>query len=334
MSVARPPDVGGLLNAFVAELGRETKLLQQIVSLRTRKTDTGSRARMTPLLGDIDAALKRLDANVQVLREYHYARAAVVSADSIRAERHAQASRARIAAIRSQLPKELLSSLLQKETLPAADDAPVPANRPPLALVSNHRRGNASVPAQHDSALLRALAAGCDGESGGGRTGTPRENKPAHTTAGGVSQRAKKSDDEGRCASRSNSSDSAMATIRSITQADLDCAPSYVRGRLTVERSRSVVTALNKVISSKYEFLSRNAKTLSSDDVTLRQDMQAVEEDCSEISGRLFFTDADCKHYDVRFDAITKSVVNMLRHISVLKEVRGKNKIRVFIVVT
>lgn len=333
MNLGRGPDVGALLNAFVEELGRETRLLQQVVTLRTRKTDTDSRERIAPLLADVDAAVTRLEANVEVLRKYHRTRAAAVSADSAQTERHAKATRARIAAIRNQLPEELLLSLHQIETQQAVHSAPILDDRPPLAVVTSDHGGNISVSTKQNNGLRRALAAGCGSETGGIRKGNLRASAPLDAKKGGENKRGQNPDENGGL-SRGEEAEVASSTIRCITQEDLDSAPSYVRGRLTVERSRGVVTALNKVLCAKYEFLAQNPKTLSADDVTRRQDMQEVDADCHEIAGRPFFTDADCKHYGVRFDAITKSVVNMLRHVSVLKEVRGKNKIRVFIVAT
>lgn len=334
MDVGQGPDVGALLNVFVAELGRETRLLQQVVTLRTRASDSESRARMAPLFNEVDAVVSRLEANVEILRKYHSIRAAAVAADTAQAELHAQATDARIAAIRAQLPDELLHALRRKETEPEVSN--IEEERPPLANVeSNDSQCNIPVSNQGNPGSRKAPAAG----SGGGRerketsqVRKPPSGKPGKSAAAPASQRETQS--EGICDERSQGgSDDDAFSIKNITQQDLSNAPSYVRGRLTVERSRSVVTALNKVLMAKYEFLGQDARNLSSDDVTRRQDMQAVEADCIEIAGRPFFTDADCKHEGVRFDAITKSVVNMLRHVSILKEVRGKNKVRVFIVV-
>jgi hypothetical protein len=330
-------DVGTLLNNFVAELGRETRLLQQVVTLRTRATDHDSRTRITPLVNEVDAAVSRLEAKVEILRSYAKVRAAAIAEDTRKAEAHLQATRARISAIRQHLPDELLHVLRRKEADASAKT--LAESRPPLAPVLNDAEQNISAPTPQgtSSTFQRALTTGRDKTAAAATMGRLEADTRRNENLSAVAPRPRNEHRPGyrqnEATAEETQTDSGELSVRDVTQEELSNAPSYVRGRLTVERTHTVVTALNNVLQKKYEFLTQDIRNLSSDEVTRRHEIQAVEAECGEIAGRSFFTDADCKLEGVRFDSITKSVVNLLRHVSILKEVRGKNKVRVFIVV-
>jgi hypothetical protein len=340
MALSGPPDVGALLNDFVAELGRETRLLQQVVTLKTRADDHDARARMAPLFAEVDAAVSRLEANVEALRAFHTVRAAKIAADAARVDAHARVTEARIAAIREHLPDELLHALRRKE---AAVSEPLSATAPAGATnggaAADGAAGTGGVRAapkpasEANAALKRALAAGSDAS----RAPRTQENRPPSNTAAPASSvgRAGKwwnaLDDRGDSGADFDVGE--LPHIPNVTHEEMSIAPSYVKGRLTVGRAAPVVAALNKVLRSKYAFLAQPIRTLTSDEVTRRHDIQAVEAECGEIEGRPFFTDVDCREGDVRFDSVTKSVVNLLRHVGALKEIRGRNRVRIFILV-
>lgn len=343
---AANPDVGTLLNTFVAELGRETRLLQQLVTLRSGPADVDARLRMAPMLSEVDAALSRLESSVEALHSVHAARAVTIGTDAARAAHHARTIDARIALIREHLPAELLHSLARKEA-----EAPLPYERgtedaedalyeecagevpvsdgpcsPPREEAQNVPAdvGAANPSVKHSSAMQRAIAAGCESSSTarGAKSRNPMEveNIAPSNAAPPLSS------------SFDRNLDKSLPYVENVTEEELAAAPQYVRGRLTVERVAKVVACLNKVLQSKYALLARPPRTLETDEVTRCQDIRAIEADCTELLGRPFFTDADIKLEEgVSFDSNTKAAINVLRHISTLKEVRGKKKVRIFI---
>lgn len=104
-----------------------------------------------------------------------------------------------------------------------------------------------------------------------------------------------------------------------------------MKGRLTVPKIEVVVASLNGVAKAKYGLLNRPYRELNSEEITTYQDFR--ESECAETKGKLFLTDGEIKGFGkVRMDATAKSVINILRHVGSLKEVRGKNKSRIFII--
>jgi hypothetical protein len=126
--------------------------------------------------------------------------------------------------------------------------------------------------------------------------------------------------------------DAPFPVIRGVMPHELEAAPQYVKGRLTVERVNSVVATLDKVISGKYSLLNRPLRSLSSQDAARWHEITAAESNCPEVEGRPFFTDADIRSEGVAMDSTLKSAINILRHVSILKELRGKNRVRVFVI--
>lgn len=120
--------------------------------------------------------------------------------------------------------------------------------------------------------------------------------------------------------------------IKRVTAAALAECPQYVRGRLTAERVAGVVEKINHFVRLKYELLSRPAKQVKGPDRDRRAAFRANAED-PNVKGQTFVSDAELKAYtDFKMDATTRSTINVLRHLGALKEIRGKNNVRCFIV--
>ncbi|PXF43359.1 Spindle and kinetochore-associated protein 1 [Gracilariopsis chorda] len=119
--------------------------------------------------------------------------------------------------------------------------------------------------------------------------------------------------------------------IRHVSQEELDEAPQYVKGRLNVEKISVVVDKLNEVLDKKYALLNKPFRELSSQEMTKYEDLRDAF--CPEVKGKDFITDNEIKGFGgCRMDATVKSVINILRHVGAMKEVRGKNRSRIFII--
>lgn len=119
--------------------------------------------------------------------------------------------------------------------------------------------------------------------------------------------------------------------IRHVSPEELDEAPQYVKGRLNVEKISVVVDKLNEILDKKYALLSKPFRELSSQEMAKYEDLRDAF--CSEVKGKQFITDNEIKGFGgCRMDATVKSVINILRHVGAMKEVRGKNRARIFII--
>lgn len=119
--------------------------------------------------------------------------------------------------------------------------------------------------------------------------------------------------------------------IREVAQEELDLAPQYVRGRLTVEKITTVVEKLNEILEKKYSLLSKPFRDLNSREISQYETLR--EAFCPEVHGKVFVTDVEIKGFgSYRMDAMVKSVINILRHVCAVKEIRGENRSRIFII--
>lgn len=120
--------------------------------------------------------------------------------------------------------------------------------------------------------------------------------------------------------------------IRRVNDSALKECPQYVKGRLTVERIAVVVDKMNEFIREKYSIasISSNRKLRGAD-----RDRWAIykENETKETEGTTFITDGELRTYSTfKMDATARSTINVLRHLGSIKEVRGKNKARYFII--
>lgn len=122
-----------------------------------------------------------------------------------------------------------------------------------------------------------------------------------------------------------------VPVIKPVTQKELNEAPQYVKGRLTLDKIRHVTDSLNKIATDKYHLMSRPYRELSSTEKNVYQDFR--DNECDETRDKQFLTESEIKGFgNYRLDSTAKSVINMLRHVGALKHVRGKNNSTIFLI--
>jgi Spindle and kinetochore-associated protein 1 len=307
-------DVGSLLNRFVETLGSETRLLQQLVALRIRPENSGARDEMAQLFAAVDASLTRLEGAVNSLSPLRDDDAATDHAHA-RTSAHAQRTAARVAAIQEHLPPDLAQALRVQEALNTEPEPETPTgeNVPPQQHSNQNR-----LPRGEQVKMTQAPSL------------APAQSKKKPSAQ---QQQAKKPKSARVWVEEPVvSANSVVPNIQSVDADDLDAAPQYVKGRLTVERIDAVVATLNKVVQAKYTLLRKPLRSLSSQEATRWHEMTSAEGDCPEVEGRSFFTDADIRAECIAMDSTLKTAINILRHVSILKELRGKNRVRVFVI--
>mmetsp|Transcript_16098 Transcript_16098/g.66327 ORF Transcript_16098/g.66327 Transcript_16098/m.66327 type:complete len:209 (+) Transcript_16098:493-1119(+) len=120
--------------------------------------------------------------------------------------------------------------------------------------------------------------------------------------------------------------------IKYLTATELKSAPQYVVGRLTLEKVNDTVNVLNQLIRDKYELLRRPMRELSTKQLNQVQAYQD-EELSAELGNATFISSNDIKVCsEIRPAATAKSILNLLRHCKRIREVRGANSTRIFIV--
>lgn len=322
-------NVGSLLNTFVGELGRETRLLQQLVALRTRTDDVETRESMAPLFAVVDSALARLEDAVGTLRTYHANHSCETATRAKRVKQHHENIAERISAIQEHLPLKLVQTLAQN--LKEEGEAKSAGNQA-------QKRGGEVVPSQspqeqctqlNEAELLPVKWPNRDEQNFG--NGGSVDTRSANHFSKNMQRRKGPESTKETC---HNFPEAELPNaIQGISKDELESIPQYLKGRLTVERIDATISMLNKVMHAKYIFLSRSLRTLNSQETNRWHDMKSIETECPELEGRPFFTDVDIRTEGYSMDSTMKSVLNVLRHVSLLKEVRGKNKIRIFIIV-
>lgn len=275
---------------------------------------------MYPLLKSVNDRLTHLEQATVTLREYiQRENMELRNVENFRQRVHQLG--VRVDMIEKQMPDELRSSLgLGNTELLDADEMKensseevnVPVSTgPKLTKRSSSKSSSSSVKETAKSSMTR------------------KKSKP------GLKPKAVtrlRSDAQEKPTASAPSSPSANSEwIRVVTREELDAAPQYVKGRLTVEKIGTVVGKLNKIVADKYALLGRPYRELSSSEINTWQELK--ESGCSETEGKEFLTDGEIKGFGkCRMDATAKSVINVLRHVGSLKEVRGKNKARIFII--
>ena len=284
--------------------------------LRTSRGDEKIRDEMRPYFQSISNALSELESAKEHIEKYISAQSAQLARAEEFQLRLSKQSR-RVAAIRANVPAELSDSLGLHE-----DPAP-PVSRVPSSNgegKENHAANNDGPAMQNEKPVKaktclkkRAIGNAAPSKPRPGPKPKPKmQKKPAPPPC----------DDEG---------DSCLPSIRNVDPGDLDAAPQYVKGRLTVDKISVVVKKLNEIARKKYALLARPFRELNSTDMTTRQEME--DSNCPETDGLQFLTEYDIRTFGgYRLDATVKSVINMLRHTGALKEIRGKNRKRILII--
>ena len=156
------------------------------------------------------------------------------------------------------------------------------------------------------------------------------QKRNARITEDKNTQTTKSAKNEQRKEHTSSKESSADTFIEDVNDDELKRTPSYVKGRLKLDKVNFIVGKLNAIATDKYKLLSKSRSMLTSADFDKLADYE--EGNCEETEGSRFITDADIKASgELRMNSDTKGAINVLRHIRSVKEVRGKNKMRIFL---
>ena len=298
--------------------------LLELFPIRTNRTERDNLNQVFPLFSEVDDTVKQIENTLDSLEEY-------VERENAQAQRLLRFQEAiaktnqRIALIKAHLPPELSHTLGLHEpddmgenskenhdkSVVNVNDHPDPEER----VVSTKpvpKKGLRSSPmAQSNNSSL-----------------PKKKVKPPPTK----SKSPRPSMDKGSKKERSSPKVSDdIPQISSVSQSELDSAPQYVKGRMTLDKIEPVVEKFNEIADLKYALISRPFRELASNEINQVQDFR--ESECSETDGKYYLTDAEIKGFGAfRMDAKVKSVINILRHVGSLKEIRGKNKVRIFII--
>ena len=102
-----------------------------------------------------------------------------------------------------------------------------------------------------------------------------------------------------------------------ITAEELEAVPKYTRGRLTLQKMNESIDVLNGICADKYRILTTPASKLNNK--TTKQYWKYKEADSHpEVKGMYFITEAD-----LRGVPLPKGFIAILRHLGMMKEVRG-----------
>lgn len=303
----------GPLEEWQSTFKEDVLTLHQIMLLRTRKDDEGSRQKMYPWIKAISDAVTELDDSVRNLKRYvAEERARLTNLQQL--QNAISVQKERYSLMKAQVPGEVSEILGLNANSEHDTDDLKKENNPIESNARSRDEPDDAVP-QSQSAIPSSKRKVVRKQSrlGSAKTGKPKIPKPKTTVK------------------RDSKADTNIPVITSVSQEELDAAPQYVKGRLTVEKIERVVDSLNKIAAAKYKILAKSYRDLNTVDKNIYQDFQ--ENECKETAGKQFLTDAEIKGFgEFRLDATAKSVINVLRHVGALKHVRGKNNVTILII--
>lgn len=284
---------------------KDTLTLNQFMLLRTHKHDEESRKHMAPWFNTIAESLSEIQNTAGKLTRY-------VAEEELKLEQFERLEKSiayqaeRYELMKAQMPSEVVDCLgLNEKAEPAK---------------AFDRKEND-----------RDQINGQPGEKLRGKE-SKKEKPPAKPkTARKQSRLGSKKNTSAKTQQRNSSMNAEIPVISSVSEEELNEAPQYVKGRLTIAKIEGVVKNLNAIAAAKYNLLNRPYRDLNSSEITTYQDFH--DNECAETKDKQFLTDNEIRGFgNFRLDATAKSVINILRHVGALKEVRGKNKSRIFII--
>jgi hypothetical protein len=107
-----------------------------------------------------------------------------------------------------------------------------------------------------------------------------------------------------------------------LTSEEFEAVPSYIRGRLTLERVNAAVKELEELLASKYEVLAMPMARMN--EKTLAAFKSFKNQETNETRGVFFFSDLDLpltKH--VKPDASGRALLTLLRTVGRIRNARG-----------
>lgn len=340
-------DSGKQLNAWSDEFATDVRLLSHLLSLRTRPDDYASRDEMEPTLSRMSSRLSQLECAIDYIRSrLNFQRMQNEQFQQLRM--HVQAQQQRIPQIRAQLPAELKPTFSKPPPLPPITTTTAAAGNPAskqrsldrsLTAFDKHEDVQATVPTPTPSERIAVDDDNDDRDD---------DRRPTHRVSSSVKPRvqtkAKGRPPNGRAPNGAGKSSSAASkqqhakknmppnvVVRPVSKDELDAAPQYVRGRMTVDKIAAVATRLSEIATAKYTLIRRPNSSLTP--AELSQCMEFQQSDCDEAVGHRVLTDNDIKGFgNYRIDSTVKTAINIMRHVGILKEVRGKNNVRILII--
>lgn len=298
--------------------------LHQLINLRTHEDDYASRNDLESAFQSLNASLSQIEKATDHIREY--VREEEANIPQLQdAMRNMEALLMRMATIREKLPPQLISSFVEREEVePALKENDAAAdNVSPCEIAEQPKSRRGSEPQIGEEDAVRKVT-----KKVSGKGSRPPPPKPGTTL--GTKPKAKATKPKKDVASHRNER-SVDLVISPVSEEELNTAPQYVRGRMTVDKLSAVANRLSEIATAKYTLLRKPNSSLSTTEMSHCQNFQ--ESRCDETHGLKFLTDAEIKGFGkYRIDSTVKAGINLLRHFGMLKEVRGKNRERVLII--
>ncbi|XP_067667220.1 spindle and kinetochore-associated protein 1-like [Haliotis asinina] len=110
--------------------------------------------------------------------------------------------------------------------------------------------------------------------------------------------------------------------IEYLTVDEFDTVPKYMKGRLTYNQLNSVIDDLNKTFQAKYKILKMKRTKLS--DVNRKRYETFKLQESKDCKDTFFVVEGDMKEFaKMKMDAISRSMLTVLRHCGRIREIRG-----------
>lgn len=316
-------DNSNTLGDWESDFKKDVLALEELMLLRTHDDNYASRDKLEPVFRDLSALLSQVEHTTDQLRRYLQAEKANMGhLRSIQSRVEAQTQHMEL--IREHMPSEIVASYstpdsldsVAKENDAGVENAPVNKEVPQPGSRSAVRE----TPGKGDDVRKGTRKVGGKGAAASTKKSQPNmKGKPVKSKKDSVAV----PNDYGQ---------KKDVLIAGISAEDLRAAPQYVRGRMTVDKIDAVAKRLSEIASTKYTLLRRPNNSLSSAEILQCQEFQEAQ--CEETRGAKFLTDGEIKGFgNYRIDSTVKSAINILRHFGRLKEVHGKNRARILIVV-
>lgn len=332
------------LQTFRDDFQRDLQVLRQLIVFKpdlTNSSDLRLLDKMEPSLSSMAAQLSRVESAIRRYRSHIRAETAQLGHLS-EMQRRVTLQAQRVAVIKKNMPPEIARmlegfsitssapSLLTSKSPSANHVAQTPAQASAAGTGSEDDPTEApfaaspvaSKPPVSQGKKAAAPSAGLSARPPPlqkGR-GTRQRTGDTPSSSAGVKESSAKGTPKG-----------GAVNVRSATEQELAAAPQYVKGRLTIESLDKIARKLTDIAVSKYELLRKPNSALSSTELSQCQAFR--EAFCDDTNGKKFITEAEIKGFgEYRIDSTVKNGINVLRHIGSLKEVRGKNRTRIFII--
>lgn len=339
---------------------RQLSIMTTLRVLRTHPEDNQARDNMFPQMSQISSLVQEINRQVEQFQEYTAKEnAALAATESLR--RATKARKEHMRKVLSSLPPDLVAELEAARRVHGDENVPgeriasiekveggypdrseqrlnVERNTPRKNIVKSVSRGIGERPTPVRSVMNGGTPRGIGErntprslreESATRRNGSSSMLKGPRESLGARGGARKSTKDVGKSAGKKVKGE--IPVIQGLSEEELAKAPQYVRGRLTMAKIEDVRDSLNTIALKKYRLLRSTYRELSASDKDTYMELR--ENECDETQGRAFLTEGEIKGFGkMRLDSTAKSVINILRHVGSLKQVRGKNKANILLI--